>query len=171
MMLLKIILANAEPEVLGYLYDLGLSVELLFAKHMISNFSSLFMTELCLRIRDIYFILKFYPSVRRYPGMINLTSDIDFYMMFKACLISSILKEFKSTFMAIDDPSDLMTTFDVVCKTYSNFEVRCRLTLATADQHFLLARLLSQRNDHSAKRCQIRVGLCQQFQRTEKQIY
>lgn len=67
-MLLKIILANAEPEVLGYLYDLGLSVELLFAKHMISNFSSLFMTELCLRIRDIYFILKFYPSVRRYPG-------------------------------------------------------------------------------------------------------
>ena len=66
--MLKIVLANAEPDVLGYMFDLGLSVEVVFAKHMISNFSTLFMTELCLRIRDIYFLIKFFPAVRRYPG-------------------------------------------------------------------------------------------------------
>lgn len=68
MMVLKLVLANAEPDVLGCMYDLGLSVEVVFAKHMISNFTTLFMTELCLRLRDIYFILRFYPAVRRYPG-------------------------------------------------------------------------------------------------------
>ena len=68
-MLLKIILANAEPDVLGYMFDLGLSVEVIFARHMISNFSTLFMTELTLRIRDLYFLIRFYPAVRRYPGI------------------------------------------------------------------------------------------------------
>jgi hypothetical protein len=44
-------------------------------------------------------------------------------MIFKACLISSLLKEFKATFMAINDPSDFVTAFEVICKTYSAFEV------------------------------------------------
>jgi len=72
LLLLKIVLANSDPEVLGYLFDLGLSVELVFGKHMMSNFSTLFMSELCLRIRDIRFILRFYPTFRRFSGRLLL---------------------------------------------------------------------------------------------------
>lgn len=115
LMLLKIILANADPELLTHLLDLGLSIEGLFAHHMISNFSSLFMVELCLRIRDIYFLIKFYPSFRRYP-------NFDFYILFKCCLITSILKEYRDLFLVISDPTNFITAFEVTCKTYSNFE-------------------------------------------------
>jgi hypothetical protein len=113
--LLKIVLANSDPEVLVYIFDLGLSVELLFGKHIMSNFSTLFMAELCLRIRDIYFVFFFFPTFRRFP-------DFDFYMLFKCCLIAAILKEFKDIFLQTNDPSDFATAFEVIAKTYSNFE-------------------------------------------------
>ena len=114
-------LANAEPDVLGYLFDLGLSVELVFGKHMMSNFSSLFLSELCLRIRDIYFLIKFYPTFRRYP-------DFDLYMLFKGCLICAVLKEHKVLLTSVNDPTDFISAFEVICRTHSNFEVESGLT-------------------------------------------
>lgn len=71
MLLLKIVMANSDPDLLGFIFDLGLSLEMLFSRPMMFNFSGLFMTEFCLRIRDIYFILKFYPTFRRYPGTLG----------------------------------------------------------------------------------------------------
>lgn len=44
-------------------------------------------------------------------------------MVFKACVLTSILKEFKAIFMEINDPTDFIAAFEVICKTYSSFEV------------------------------------------------
>lgn len=43
-------------------------------------------------------------------------------MVFKACLLSSVLKEFKATFLKVNDPTDFIAAFEVACKTYSAFE-------------------------------------------------
>lgn len=133
-MLLKIVLANAEPDVFGYMFDLGISVELMFAKHFISNFSTLFMSELCLRIRDLYFIFKFYPTFRRFPGKFELTIEFDFYIMFKCCLIANIMREYKTVLLSTDSATDFICAFKVICKTASDFEVISYNYLDTAGE-------------------------------------
>lgn len=54
-------------------------------------------------------------------------------MIFKACLITTILKELKSTFMAVNDPTDFISVFEVTCKTYSSFELLLTNTFCLLD--------------------------------------
>lgn len=83
---LKYILNLTVPKVLKKIFDLGLSVELLFSEHMVYTFSKLFQAELALRIRDIYFIFKFYSKINRHK-------DFSFFMLFKCCVVATILEQ------------------------------------------------------------------------------
>lgn len=38
-------------------------------------------------------------------------------------MIASVLKEFKTLFLSINDATDFSIAFEIACKTYSNIEV------------------------------------------------
>lgn len=71
-------------------------------------------------------------------------------MLFKACLITTILKELKSTFMSVNDPTDFISVFEVACKTYSSFESLLTNTFSLLD-FFLNEAIIKPQNTRFAQ--------------------
>lgn len=111
---LKIIMAQIIPNVLKKIFDLGLSVEALFSNALNFSFSNFFQFELALRIRDIGFILIFFPEKK--------SADFDYFLFFKCAIICAMIVPHTSLFLSIKDAEDLSTSIKVIASSQSDFQ-------------------------------------------------
>lgn len=100
------------PDVLKKIFDLGLSVEMLFSEHMTYTFSNLFQAELALRIRDIYFLFKFFSKIHRHK-------DFSFFILFKCCIIATVLETNAELFMSLNKGDQFISSLKIVCQGLS----------------------------------------------------
>lgn len=115
MAFLKYILSLTVPNILKKIFDLGLSVELLFSEHFTYTFSQLFQPELSLRIRDIYFLLKFYSKINRHQ-------DFSFFLLFECLVIATMLESHTELFLGMNKGCQFISCMKVVCLSISSIK-------------------------------------------------
>jgi hypothetical protein len=82
----------------------------MFSEHMTYTFSNMFPPELALRIRDIFFLFRFYSNINRHK-------DFSFFILFKCCVIGTVLENNAELLLSLTKGGQFISTFKIVCQS------------------------------------------------------